>query len=49
MKMKKIKSPISLTNFYIKKFLKKNTLIFGQNINASYQLFVLTRVMDKFT
>ena len=47
--MKKIKSPISLTNFYIKKFIKKNTLIFGQNINAGSRLGGLTRGMDQFT
>jgi len=47
--MKKIRSPIFLTNFYIKKFIKKNTLVFGQNIIAGSRLGGLTNGIDQHT
>lgn len=45
--MNNIKSSIEWTNFYIKKFIKKNTLVFGQNILAGSRLGGLTNGIDK--
>jgi pyruvate/2-oxoglutarate/acetoin dehydrogenase E1 component len=46
--MKNIKSAVEWTNFYIKKFIKKNTLVFGQNIIAGSRLGGLTNEIDKY-